>query len=456
MRGFARSGMAAGVTIAVVGALLVGPSSSAAPLQATQVVDDGTGLAGATVLSVAPATGALELAITSGQARAETTGGLAQALARSFSLGLIGSSLTAEGCDGGDPLVEPEQLPAALRVDNRGGASRQTSSEVPLLLPVLGVGTETVSADLVPSAKASSITADAALSGLLTLGGGRSEASSTVLGTKGREAKATVRLDVDIAGIVKLTGLRWDARHRTGDERQVEGAFSIGGLEVGGVPIPLELPLESLEPVGQVINTALAPLGLQIELPRVERITTPVDLVRVTPLRLLVEDTPLSNGVGPALDLTRDFRLQLYDELIKAECSIGSLLLVADIVTGVASGTGALVLALGGVEASSADVVEENPFGDAPGLPAPSVPASPVLVGGTPITPGTVLPGELTPAAAVERGPSTRTCESTHPNGPACSVGAAGVAGIVGAVATAGLAVLDLRRRRAGAREVAS
>jgi hypothetical protein len=159
--------------------------------------------------------------------------------------------------------------------------------------------------------------------------------------------------------------------------------------------------------------------------------------------------------VQAALDLTRDFRSQLFDTLVAANCSIGSTLLVGDVVTGVASGTGALVLALGGAEATSGDIVEEDLFGDA-GAPvdvgAPVVGSPGVPLPATPIvTPGRAVGG------SVERGPDARRCESTHPRGGSgCSVGAATVAGAVGAAATAGVALLDLRRRRHHAREVLS
>ncbi|MDQ2648897.1 MAG: hypothetical protein M3Z03_05035, partial [Actinomycetota bacterium] len=401
--GFGRTGLVGGATVAIVVALLVGPASGRAPAQDQPVVDDGRGLAGATVLSIAPTTGGLELAVTSGQARAETTGGLAQALARSFSLGLIGSSISAEGCDGSDPLVEAALLPQALRIDNRNGPGEASSTEIPVVAPILGVGTERVSADATPSARASTVTGDADISALLTLGGGRSYASSTVLPGDGREAEAGASIDVEIAGVIELTGMRWTARHRTGDNPSAEATFTLGGLSIAGATIPLELPLESLEPIGALINAALAPLGFTIELPTVERITEPVDVVRITPLKLLIADTPASPAVQAALDLTRDFRSQLFDALVAADCSIGSTLLVGDVVTGVASGTGALVLALGGAEATSGDIVEEDLFGD---------PGAPVDVG-TPVvgSPGAPLPASplVTPARAaggsVERGP---------------------------------------------------
>jgi hypothetical protein len=187
-------------------------------------------------------------------------------------------------------------------------------------------------------------------------------------------------------------------------------------------------------------------LGLRVEMPKVERITEPVDLIRVTPLRLLVADTPASAIVKPVFDLTREFRAQLFDALVAANCTIGSALLLGDVATGVATGTGALVLTLGGAEASSGDVVEENLFGDL----TDAVPSASGAVGSisTPTGGGALPSGVARPAVSMTRGPSERSCESTHPTGTGCSVGTAAVAGVVGTAATVGLAALDLRRRR--------
>lgn len=446
-RGFGRTALAAALTATVVGALLLRSGAAAAP-PAPPVVDDGRGLAGATVLSVAPTTGALELAVTSGQVRAETAGGLSQSLARSFSLGLIGSALTAGGCDGGQPLVEDELLPAALRVDNRSGPASLESTEVPLLAPVLGVGTERVSADLTPAARAEMITGDAQLSPLLRIAGGRATAESVVLPGDGRRAAAGVSIDVDILGLVTITGMRWDASHRSGDTEASDAGFSIGGLSIGGVPVPVDLPLSSLEPIGELINAALTPLGFTVELPRIERITEPVDLVRITPLHLRVADTPTSAVLGPVLEATREFRSTLFEELVKADCSLASALLVGDIVAGVASGTGALVLSIGGAEASSGDVIEENPFGEVPPLPPAAGVANPPEIGAAPPPPG--APQAVgDPPASLRRGPGERSCESSHPNrAPGCSRGSVATAGLVGTIATLGVAAADLRRRR--------
>ena len=43
-----------------------------------------------------------------------------------------------------------------------------------------------------------------------------------------REAHAVTDVDVTLGGVVELSGLRWDALHRTGEDPQVVGTFDIG------------------------------------------------------------------------------------------------------------------------------------------------------------------------------------------------------------------------------------
>jgi hypothetical protein len=447
--GWGRTAIAGVLTITLTVAVLGGTSDAAEDPGGP--IGPGRGTAGATILSFGPTTGNLELALTAGQARAATTGTLGEALSRSLSLGLIGSSLTAEGCDGGAPLVAASSLPQATRVDNRKGPKSAESTEVPILSPVLGVGNEKASADVTPVAKASSVLAPITFGPLLALRGGESKAESTVLPGKGRRATASVAIDLDLGGLVTLTGLRWTASHETGAKAAASGRFVLAGVSIGGVDIPFDIGQQGIEALGAVLDGALAPLGIRVEMPHVERIKEPVDLVRVTPLRILFGDSPASAGVRPVLDATRELRSQLYDALVAATCSTSSALLIVDLVLGVPAGTGSLVLELGGVEAQSSELDEEDLLG---GLP----PGGGLDLGtDTGSAGGGVLPGDGLPPGAggvpatqvVDRGPIDRVCESIHPNGsPSCSRGAATAVGVIGTVGTLGLAGLDLRRRR--------
>jgi hypothetical protein len=365
--------------------------------------------------------------------------------------GLIGTSLTAERCGGQDGYLAPEQLPAPTQVDNRGGDASASSTEAPIAGP-FGAGSEEAAATTQPASRAVSVSAPVGLSPAFVLDGGRAVAETQVL-PDGREAVSTVEASLDLGGVVRLDSMRWTARHHTGVAEDVSGAFSIGALELLGVPIPGDAAAPAID----AVNAALAPSGLRIELPVVERLTEPVDLVRVTPLRIVVEDSQLgATAVRPGLDASREIRSQLFDALVQLDCGLANFFLIGEISLGVASGTGALVIDIGGVEARSEELVVEDAFGTQLPAATPSpLPAQPIPLASAPepaLPPVVAAPTAPTapsamPTAQPVRG--ERRCESVHSfSWPSCSEGAAGAVGVIGAAATAAAAVLDFRRRR--------
>lgn len=439
--------------VAAVGALtLVGvvivpgtPASGAEPFV------NGTSFATATVSRVAPGVGDLSLAITGGTATAEVRNQLAQAQAQSVDLGLIGSSLTATPCDGGNASIRPEQLPQPTRVDNRKGDAIAKSYEMPVAGETLGGGREEARATLQPlsQALATSIAGDF---GLVKLGGGRAESTTRVIDNAAREALATSEGSIDIAGVVKLTGLKWTARHRTGAGAVTSGTFELGSAAAFGAP----LSTSQLAPLEAAVNTALALTGIRVELPHIERFTEPADLVRVTPLRVIIEDSPIGSMVlGPVLGATRVQREQLFTEIVKRYCRASSLLLVGDISLSVASGTGFMALEFGGAEATTAATRFENPFGAGgdgflpsfgaiPGVPA--IDAAPGFVSPAPSGPTAV--GGASTAIINTSGPLRDRCESVHAAGASCSQGSAVMVGLLGLAAVAAVAALDWQRQR--------
>jgi hypothetical protein len=298
-------------------------------------------------------------------------------------------------------------------------------------------------------ARAVSTLADITVPGLLQIGGGRAEADTEVVEGAAREAHSMVDADLDIGGIVKLSGLHWDAVHRTGTGPSTDATFSIAQAVVGNVP----LPVDQLQSVEDAVNAALVPSGVTISMPHVEHITSPNDLIRITPLRILLKDSPLGKAtLGPALNLTRAQRVQLFDVIVGVYCNAAAALLTGDITLSVLSGTGFLVIDLGGAEATTADVHFINPFGSV--VPLPNVSIAPIV---TPDVAGIFVPSPLSipapAAAAAVSAPSALTdrirCESTHSfRWPGCSHGAAATAGLLGLVAIGGLAALDWRHQR--------
>lgn len=463
--GFRRT-IATGVVafVAVVGSMAAGGGEAGArvaaptaPAQAPPNIDPGRASARANVISVAPTSGTLQFALGGGQAIAETVGGLSQAQAQAADLGLIGSSLTSEKCDGSDPSFSPEDLPSPLVVDNRGGAHSAEEAEAPTGVPGTAAGTKRVEADDTPSSRAVVSFVESTFAPVFDVAGGEARSEAEVFPGAGREARAAVSFDVNILDTVRLGDLRWTARHRTGGEDGAEGAFTIGAVEIVGIPVPAE----TTEQAVAAANTALAALGLRLEMPEVLHITEPVDLVRVTPMRLVFADAPVSELlVRPALEATQLARAQMFDALVAITCRFSEILLVGEIGIGIAAGTGQLIAEFGGVEATSADVVIENLFGTVGGLlpPADTLAAVdlPTDAAGAPVAgrPATVpaatgaVPVAAAPAASTA-GPFDRICENVHPNRkPSCSEGSAAAVGLAGLAATAAVGALDLRRRR--------
>jgi hypothetical protein len=435
-----------------VAAVVVAPGPIAEGAEPAFV--NGTAFATATVSRVAPGVGELSLAIQSGTATAEVRNQLAQAQAQSVDLGLIGGSLVAQPCDGGNASFKPEQLPQPTRVDNRKGDAAAQSDELPLAGGTLGGGHEEAKATKQPLSQAIATSLAGDFGGVVKLGGGRAESTTRIVDGKSREALATSEGSIDIAGIVKLTGMKWSALHRTGANASAVGSFQLGSAAAFGAPISTD----QLAPVESAVNTALALTGIRVEFPHIQRLTTPADLVRVTPLRIEIRDSPLgAMALGPVLNLTRPQREQLFNEIVKQYCRSASLLLVGDIGLSVVSGTGFMAFEFGGAEATTAATQFENPFGSdgglfpiigaIPGLPA--IGAAPTV---SPLVPSVV--GGTRTEIITSSGPLQDRCESVSGLGPSCSTGSAVTFGFLALAGIAGVAGLDWqrqRRRRAGA-----
>jgi hypothetical protein len=422
---------------------------------------NGTAMATAGVLRIAPGTGSLQLATTTGVSIARVANSLAEAQAQSIDLGLIGTSLTAEQCNGDAGALRQDQLPKPTGVDNRKGNANASSEELPLAASALGGGLEEAQADTIPAAHGSVSAITSQLGPVVGISGGRSDAFSRVDPGEAREAEATVSVDIDIAGIVQLRGAQWRAFHRTGAKPSTAGSFSVASSTAGGLPVPVD----QLDPLEAALNTALAASGITVDLPSVVHITSPNDVVQVTPLRVTLKDSPVGKAaLGPVLNLTRAQREQMFNAIVGSFCQAASLLLVGDVGLNVASGTGFLTVDVGGAQAASADLVIGNPFGaDEPfaGLGGSSVlpgglttgPTAGVTPGspGTPGSPAVAAPaGVAAPLAPIaEVGPLESFCESVSPaDRPTCSLGGGIPLALLGIFATAGLAGIDWRHRR--------
>jgi hypothetical protein len=429
-------------------------TAAGAPTQQTPF-SNGTAKATAVVVNVAPGVGSLQLGITSGVAVSEIKNTIGQAQAKTLDLGLIGGTLTAESCDGRPGVITQSQLPQALRVDSRKGNVSAVKDELPVAGTAFNGGRKEVSATTDPTATAIAKVVET-INGLLDVEGGKASATTRVIKGKAREAEAEVSLDLTIGGFLKLQALRWTAFHRTGENPKATADFDLGTATLLGVPIPID----TLAQLEKVVNQTLAASGLSVSFPHVERFTTPADLIRITPLRIELKDTPIGAAtLGPILNLTRAQREQLFDQVAASLCQAAGGLLVGDIALDIVSGTGFLAVELGGAEATTGELVLDSPFGDEPNVELPP-PAELLPSTNLPTIPPSVAPPGAVQQPAAHIGPLEDHCESAHPlRHTSCSKGALMAVGLVGLLATAGVGVLDWqheRRKRAKASTAAA
>lgn len=459
MAGRARKRRIAVPAAALLVVLVVPVATSSAresPAEKGQI-RNGTAKAVALVSRIGPGVGDLELAMRGGLAITQVTNDLAQATSQTLDMGLIGSSLTAENCRGDQP-IKPDQLPQPTSVDNRSGDTAADRDESGTDGAMVGLGRMHVSAKEQPVfARAVTTTTGLHLAPALQIASGRAISETKVLRGDGRQALAEVTSTIDFGGVVSMEGMRWRAFHRTGRDPHAAGLFELGRAAIGGVPFPAG----DTERFEDAANQALEPLGVTLRLPRVERHVEPNDLVRVTALRISIEDSPAGRAAfGPLFDATRAGRSDLFEALSEAMCETAGVLLVGDVVLSVVAGTGFLRIDVGGAEASSSDFEMKDPFGDA--IVPPPVGDLPIVTGdGTGAEPSTGVVStppvsrspthgsteEALPAAA-RSGPLDRMCESVHPNGDSCSRGAAATLGLLALLSTFGVAGADVVRRR--------
>ena len=242
---FRRTAVTAGAVLAALVATSTGPSNQAAAGEPATNKTAGTASATATSYKVNPTTASLSIGITFGISLAGYTNQVAQAESRGLDLGIIGTTLAGEGCDGGDPTMPAEDQPQPLRADSRDPGASTEKSEQEKYLPVI---TKAVRADATPYGQSDTTTAALTGSGsFVSLGSAHSQAI-TRLADGNREAIATVDIgSVGIAGVVELANLHWEAKAQSGTIDKTTGTFTIGSLKVLGQAVPSSDALSAIE-----------------------------------------------------------------------------------------------------------------------------------------------------------------------------------------------------------------
>ncbi|HEY2703017.1 MAG TPA: hypothetical protein VGL20_04940 [Candidatus Dormibacteraeota bacterium] len=439
---------------------------------------NGSGAARGTALRLAPHTGGLTYAVTTGDSLASYQGTEGRAQAQALDLGIFGLLLTTVSACGQQPLLKPDQVPGPVQANSSHGPASSTHSFAGG--DVAAGGTETAAARPNGStADASSATLD--LPGVLSVGAAVSHAETRLVPGLRREAHADASIaSVSLAGgAVQLLGLHWDVTQRTGDTPLHDGGFHVDEIRIGGQSLPAGLLGGAPGPAEQVVqsldgaNRALAPFGLHLTPPAVR--TLGDGTVDVGPLRIsLGGTTQLSEPLGAALAAAQPARDQVVatfkgdpQNCQDPRSGLGPLagagLLVGDIAYGGLTGTGGVDVDLGGVHATTEGIAYRNPFGDFLPLspfggttvtdttpPAVLTPVAPPALPPGPAAAGTTL---ITPATAgrsftacVTPGSFGRSGCSTHDLARAAAVAGLGVAVLL----FAGDALLLFRRRRGG------
>lgn len=417
-------------------------------------VEPGRGSAYAQGYRIDPRSGRLSFGITYGMALAGHQNIVAVGEARSVDLGVIGTTLAAEGCDGGDPTYAREDQPQPLVVRSGEEGAAEGKSE-----PENGVDRFAAASDR-PLARSRAITAATGDPAAAQIGSTVSETSSGIVdGVRVARAITDVSEIRLAAGQVVLKGLRWEAAWQSAPAEQVSGSFTIEGVEIAGqsMTVPENDGASNLD----ALNPALEPFGIRIESPKVRNES---GISFVDPMRIGIVPSETRDGIlGPIFNAAQPVREALVDALIGIDCSNASYITVADIALGSLTGAGSMNIELGGVTAQSADLGQTNLLRDLPTF-TPAEPAG--VTGGTdgggvvPGTPGSSSSGGTdsgegssvvtTPAAtggnetalpAVKRIAGTR-------GGPLVWIGLAGLL-LLGA-----LAEMDRRKMRAAQRAV--
>src|SRR5581483_2407608 len=269
LRGYRRTATGG---IAAIGAMLItffatAGTGAAAPAQSS-ALPPGQGFALAQNYRIDPRAGNLSIGINFGISLAGHQNSVAQASSQALDLGVIGTSLAAEGCDGSAPTLPPDKQPQPLQVDSRDPTAAQgkQADETAVPLPIHKFAL----ANPNPYGEAITTSAAQGIPGVLEIGPCTSRSYSGLLdGGATREAKATSDISsINIATVVQLTNIHWEATWRSAPSGgPTEGKFTIGGATIGGTPVPTQDPNQVIAQANQLLSTLQ--LGIIIDPPKI-------------------------------------------------------------------------------------------------------------------------------------------------------------------------------------------
>jgi hypothetical protein len=403
------------VVTALTGAVgLVGLVSPPLSASGATAFEPGQAQAQAFGMVVDPRAGNLSIGIRFAESLADYIGGVGRGQAFGIDLGVIGTTLTTPNCQG-KTQFQPNQLPQAVHVDSRDANASQgkthTDAGTPLAGPLFaGASSASARATPQPFGWSHSTMSGLQLSPALVIGGGDSTAQSQVISANTRNASAEANISsISLGGVVGLKGLHWTADQRTGSQSASTGAFTLDGLTVGGVP--LSTAPSALATSIAAADTALAPLGLRIDVPVVQQGgDSTAGHVTVPALSIGVFSSPLGNQyLAPALNGAHAIREALFAAILKAYCPLETEITVLDVSLGALTGGGSFAVALGGADARTDGTVYKDPFANVGSFTAPApVETAPIVSGATaalpplaPVAVPTPTPSPVNPSVAL-------------------------------------------------------
>jgi hypothetical protein len=370
--------LTAGIAAASAAALL---ASVAGPAAAEGEFHNGTATAIAQSYKVNPTASGLSIGITFGLSLSDYTNTVSRAESRAIDLGIVGTTLAAEACDGGDPTVSSDKQPQSVFVDSRDQGAAQGRTEQEKYAPFI---TKSARANDKPESEAVTTSAPIDVPGVLHVDGARSRTLTHVVDGKVREALATSDVaNVSLGGgAVELKGLHWESRYLSGSDAKPSASFTIGQFVAGGKPQPIPSDPTALF---DGINKVLANAGIVVRQPAFR---SDNGIQFVEPMAIAVVPNKNRDDLVNSIlnsDGAHQAREQLVDALLEASCKFSTFTTVGDIVIGSLTGAGQFSIELGGVQASSGDLKTTSllgNFANAADLPT-VLPASGELALGT-------------------------------------------------------------------------
>jgi hypothetical protein len=338
---------------AAVTALVAAQLPNATALADTPPSEPGSAFATAVVLGANPEYGGLSLVVRSGQSTASYTASQAVADSQAVNLGYIGGLLNGppNACYGSTGSASPTAAVNALQAVSASGASSSSADD----------GVEAVTVNPSPeSAGATTNLAPITVPALFTVTS-HSAAHVNYVSGQAQQANAATTMSVSLlGGTITLNGLNWSATQTTGQSDVATATFSMTSVTIAGKTTTIATPAQ-LATAFTSVNKLLSVFGLTLVAPT--QSTDPVTgTVTISPLRLNVEGTAVTNTVLGALNTTETALEQQIGKVLSANNTacfkviasyVGDAELVAGIVEGILAGGGFIDLDLGGASADT-------------------------------------------------------------------------------------------------------